>query len=103
MGDDLIRPGVMVPKPFTVIMDRDEAPAYRCECCPEKTPFWKGEERQRDIHVKACSERYEAELRQHSMRVKAPGLFDPEVSGDVEYGKWVRQNKEAIIRGDKTM
>jgi hypothetical protein len=72
-------------------------PRYRCECCPERTPFWDGEERAYERHVVACSQRHDEEMRGESLRVKAPGIFDPEQSGDVEFGKWIRQNREALL------
>lgn len=48
-------------------------------------------------HVKRCSEQHDEQLRQESFRVKAPHLFDPFVSGDVEFGAWVRANSAAIF------
>jgi hypothetical protein len=48
-------------------------------------------------HVALCAERHADELRAQSYRVKAPGLFDPFQSGDVEFGAWVRANSAAIF------
>lgn len=48
-------------------------------------------------HVTRCSAQNEEALRSLSYRVKAPGLFDPFVSGDVEFGAWVRANRAAIL------
>lgn len=79
------------------------APKYRCECCPERVVFYDGEERLYERHVIACSQRHDAELRGESLRVKVPGIFDPFVSGDVEYGIWVRANAQAIIDGRTRM
>lgn len=48
-------------------------------------------------HVRDCAGRNEDALRSLSYRVKAPHLFDPHVSGDVEFGAWVRANRAAIF------
>lgn len=48
-------------------------------------------------HVRRCSGENEDTLREMSFRVKAPHLFDPFVSGDVEFGAWVRANRAAIF------
>jgi hypothetical protein len=50
-------------------------------------------------HVVSCANRYETELREMSLRHQAPQLFDPLVSGDVEFGQWVRNNRAAIFHG----
>lgn len=78
-------------------------PRYRCECCPERTPFFDGEERAYEQHVIACSSRHDAQLREQSWRVKAPGIFDPHVSGDVEFGQWIRRYRAELIEGRRTL
>jgi hypothetical protein len=55
--------------------------------------------RQFEEHVALCANRSDEELRGESLRVKNPHLFDPNVSGDVEFQRWVRANREAIIDG----
>lgn len=78
-------------------------PRYRCECCPERTPFYDGEERAYERHVVACSARHDAELRAESWRERAPAIFDPERSGDVELGRWIRRNREALLEDRKKL
>lgn len=77
----------------------DREPKYQCLCCPEKTVFYEGEERAYELHVIGCSKRHDAELRGQSLRVQAPLIFDPDVSGDVEFARWVRANRAALING----
>ncbi|WCB94502.1 hypothetical protein DSM104299_03239 [Baekduia alba] len=48
-------------------------------------------------HVARCSEEHDEHLRQQSFRVRAPHLFDPFVSGDVELGAYIRANSAAIL------
>lgn len=74
-------------------------PKYRCLCCPEQVVFYEGEERAYEQHVVACARRHDEGLRAQSLRVKVPGIFDPFVSGDVEFGVWVRANRRALIEG----
>lgn len=82
-------------------------PTHWCHVC--RTPFYEGERTAWMRHVAGgsgqvgCHERHEEELRSHSLRVKAPGLFDPHVSGDVEYGRWVRAHAAAILSGRMKM
>lgn len=77
----------------------DEAPAYRCLVC--KAGFVRGQERAYEQHVVRCADRNEEELRERSFREKAPGLFDPFRSGDVELGSWIRAHSAAIVHGRK--
>lgn len=85
-----------------VVRHNAREPRYRCLCCDDAV-FFEGEERAYESHVIACSRRHEAEMRGTSLRVKAPGIFDPDVSGDVEYGRWVRQHRGMLLEGRLTM
>lgn len=80
-----------------------EPPRYRCLCCPERVVFYAGEEAAYEAHVVACSRRHEDELRQLSIRARDPELFDPLVSGDVEFQAWVRANRKALLEGRRRM
>lgn len=48
-------------------------------------------------HVANCARQNEETLRSLSFRTRAPQLFDPFVSGDVELGSWIRANRAAIF------
>ena len=78
-------------------------PQWRCLVCG--TPFYDGEMTAYVRHVAGavgqvgCHERHEDELRAQSLRVKAPALFDPFVSGDVELGRWIKAYGPAILSG----
>lgn len=76
-------------------------PKFRCLVCQQ--PFYEDESSAYERHVVACASSHEDELRQRSLRVKAPALYDPEQSGDVEFGKWVRANRKALIDGTLKM
>ena len=91
-----------------IVGDVGEArtPKYRCLICKargERSVFYEGEERAYERHVARCYDANEAELRMQSMREKAPGLFDPNRSGDVELGQWIRQHRQSLIRGGKKL
>lgn len=83
---------------IVVTKDDGRQPRYKCLCCGT-AEFYEGEETAYEQHVVACSNRHEAELRSMSLRVKAPGIFDPDESGDVEFGRWVRANRKALLEG----
>lgn len=72
-------------------------PKFECLCCG--AVFYDGEHTAYERHVVRCGEEHFEEMQAHSFRAKAPGLFDPNVSGDVEFGKWVRRNRAAIWQG----
>lgn len=72
-------------------------PKFRCRVCGQ--PFSEDESRVYETHVIACANTHEADLRALSLRERLPALYDPEQSGDVDYGKWVRANRKAIIEG----
>ncbi len=80
-----------------VVRENPGKPAYGCVACD--AVFYKGEETAFERHVIRCSDENFEEMRAESLRAKAPGLFDPNVSGDVEFGKWVRRNRKALIEG----
>jgi len=86
-----------------IIGAHKQPPKYRCLCCPEQVTFAAGEERAYEDHVVRCSRRHDEELRSHSMRVKAPLVFDPDVGGEVDLEKWVRKYRALILEGRKTM
>lgn len=72
-----------------------EKPRYRCALCG--TPFFTG---QRSTFERHCLGHSHEEIRSHSPRVQAPGLFDPEYPGsDVEWGRWVRDHSESDPHG----
>lgn len=61
----------------------------RCRICAK--PFFEGEERSVAAHVAVCGMEY---AREHSKRVKNPGLFDPTDDSliDREYEAWVMRH-----------
>lgn len=79
-----------------------DAPKYRCLCCNDAV-FYDGEEAAYERHVVACSERHDEAMRAESWRAKVPGIFDPDVSGDVELERWVRLNRGALLEGRKKL
>ncbi len=79
-----------------VVRHNDREPAYRCLCCSDGI-FYEGEERAYEQHVVLCSKRHDEEMRAQSLREKAPHIFDPGVSGDVELDRWVRVHREALL------
>lgn len=76
-------------------------PRYRCLGC--QTTFRAGEETAYERHVVACSAQHDEELRADSVRTRMPGLFDPDVSGDVEFGRWVRVNRGLLLEGRRRL
>jgi hypothetical protein len=92
--------------PLVVIRDAEHAGRRMfCRVCQmrgEESVFYEGEELAFSKHIKLCASRHESELRGRSLRVKAPALFDPEQSGDVERGKWIRQHRDEILAGRLT-
>lgn len=88
---------------IVVINGRErEEPRYRCLCCND-ADFYEGEERAYETHVVACANRHDEELRAQSMRARAPGIFDPNVSGDVELERWYRRNLPLLREGRKLL
>lgn len=81
---------------LVVVRHNAREPKYRCLCCKEWVGY-EGEQRAYETHVVACADRRDEELRAESWRVKAPGIFDPNVSGDVELDKWVRRNRALLL------
>jgi hypothetical protein len=77
------------------------APRYRCECCPERTPFWDGEERAFERHVVACAAEHDEQLRALSLREQMPAILDPQRSGDTEFERWIRAHRDALLKGRK--
>lgn len=78
-------------------------PKWRCECCPERTPFYAGEEKAYEAHVVACANRHHDEMQGQSLRTIAPGIFDPFKSGDVELDAWIRRYRVPILQGRMTI
>lgn len=81
--------------PLIIVRDPHRKIAFRCLVCG--ADFYDDEHTAYERHVVSCAEDNDEHLRAQSLRVKAPALFDPEQSGDVEFQKWVRANKEAIL------
>lgn len=91
-----------VKVPLIVVRDASRRPRYVCRICHmrgERSVFYDGEETAYERHVVACANRHEDELRSRSARVISPALFDPDQSGDVEFGRWIFDNREALIEG----
>lgn len=84
-----------------VITNERREPRYRCLACD--VVFYEGEELWYERHVVACSARHDKELRADSIRTRMPGLFDPNLSGDVEFGRWVRVNRGLLLEGRKRL
>lgn len=79
-----------------VISGRDElAPKWECFCCGGTFHVLGVFQR----HIQRCSDEHEEELLALSWRTKNPHLFDPNVAGDVELGRWIRENGKAILEG----
>lgn len=74
---------------------------FLCRIC--KAEFTKDETSAFERHVNACYAANEAELRGKSLREKAPGIFDPERSGDVELGKWIKRHRDALLEDRKKL
>jgi hypothetical protein len=83
---------------IVVTQDDGRKPRYKCLCC-EVAVFFEGEETAYERHVVACSNRHDLEMRSMSLRVKVPAIFDPNESGDVEFGRWVRRHRRALLEG----
>lgn len=81
---------------LVVVRNNAREPKYRCLCCNDAV-FFDGEERAYETHVVLCANRNDEELRGESWRVKAPGIFDPNVSGDVELDKWIRKHRALLL------
>ena len=86
---------------LTVIRMDPGEPRYRCLVC--QAVFYDGEHRAYERHVVACAEQNDEALRGMSLRSKAPALFDPFVSGDVERGQWIRAHRDALLEGRKKL
>lgn len=86
---------------LTVIRHNEGEPRYQCLCC--EALFFEGEERAFERHVAGsastpgCAERNAERMDAESLRAKAPGIFDPNKSGDVELERWVRRNRTALL------
>ena len=97
----------MTPPKLYIVGDTGLREAkYRCLICKqrgEQSVFYEGEEREYERHVARCYDANEAELRMQSAREKAPGLFDPRRSGDVELGDWIAANRQSLLRGGKKL
>lgn len=86
-------PGLYLP-PGHVIHDRPVK--YECALCGH--PFYEGERAAFERHV--LKDHSHEEVRSHSPRVQAPGLFDPFYEGsDVDWGKWVEDHKASDPHG----
>lgn len=81
-----------------VVRDTSRTPRYRCRVCGDAV-FYDDEMKAYESHVASCSDRNADELRQLSLRGRAPGLFDPHVAGDVEMKRWARQHRRALVDG----
>jgi uncharacterized C2H2 Zn-finger protein len=86
---------------LTVVRMSPGEPKFRCLVC--QAVFYEGEHRAYERHVVGCAQRNEAELRAMSLRERAPALFDPERSGDVELGKWIRLHRTELLEGRKKL
>lgn len=79
---------------------------YYCACCSgeriadglDPLGFTRGEAEQYQRHVVDCAARHEDELRDRSLRQKAPGIFGEE-GWDGEFEQWVRDNADALKEG----
>lgn len=81
---------------LVVICGRDElAPKWECFCCGGTFHVLGVFQR----HIQKCSDQHEDDIRALSWRAKNPELFDPQVMGDVEFERWIRDNRQAIIEG----
>jgi hypothetical protein len=87
---------------LVVVRHNAREPKFRCLSCNEWVGY-EGEERAYETHVVACAQRNEEALRGRSLRSIAPKVFDPHVSGDVEYVQWVRQYRVPLLQGRMKM
>jgi hypothetical protein len=77
----------------------EERPApFVCRICQER--FW--ESRGYERHVVKCYNRNEAEVREQSIKERAPTLYGDE-AGDPELESWVRKHKTEILEDRKKM
>jgi hypothetical protein len=73
-----------------IILGTDKPPRFACTLC-EKT-FTEDERHQFERHVLSHPPE---DIRPHSPRMRAPGLYDPHhESGDVEWQRWIDENNE---------
>lgn len=80
--------GLIIPASHRI---HDEAPKFACTIC-EKV-FTRDERHQFERHVLSHTP---DELKPHSPRLQAPGIFDPyHESGDVEWQRWIDENAAA--------
>jgi hypothetical protein len=89
------------PRSLIVVRDpsrhRDETRAI-CRIC--KAVYWlPGEQRAFDRHVVDCFDRNEQEVRDRSLRIKNPLLFDPLGEGGDDLAQWMRRNRQAVLDG----
>lgn len=105
-----MRSNVHIPSaPMIVVRDGAKTEGrrvYYCQAClttGRETVFYEGEEVAWRRHVIACAERNEQDLQEHSMRVKAPYLFDPAVAGDVDLYNYVQRHGREIMEGRKKL
>jgi hypothetical protein len=94
---------------FLIVRDAQKRSGQRtliCEVCRAlgtMTVYYEEERAAFVRHINACWERHEGELRERTLEGKAPQLFDPQVAGDVELRRWVREHRAEILRGSKKM
>lgn len=84
---------------LTVVRRVEKPPAWWCLIPGCGATFTEDEHKAYLAHMVGCSRRHEERLRFQSMRVRAPGIFDPFVAGDPELLAWVRKNAPALIEG----
>lgn len=77
--------GLLIPGSVTSV----DPPKFACAVCKAKFKAHEGALFER--HVVRCADQHEAELRERSLRVRAPGLFGDEAF-DPEYERWVRRS-----------
>lgn len=87
---------------LVVVRHNAREPKYRCLSCREWVGY-EGEEKAYETHVVACAARRDAELRGASLRVRMPGIFDPNASGDVELERWYRANRGLLLEGRRKL
>jgi hypothetical protein len=91
----------MMARPLLVVRDKSRRVAFRCHLCESR--FYDGELRAFERHVAGCADAREQQIRESSLRSKAPALYDTQFGGPVDLRDWVKANRQAIIEGRKRL
>lgn len=71
----------------------DRKPVFMCTMCD--AAWFTSDERARVEYAHHCATAHRDDVREHSLAIQAPGLFDRHASGDVEWSEWIDRNARA--------